>query len=136
MAPNTLDCGARTALVFSGDVQLGSPAFYPLYGCDRYAMFQAQLEGYFGFRLGDDLDLRDAPVQVNFELVPRWIVFFDAAKAWAQGDIGGFSRNDEDTVYDVGGGIALGDLGFFVAIPLEDELDRGAHFVVRLGSRF
>ena len=99
-------------------------------------LFQAQLEGYFGFQIADaDLDFRDEGLALNLELIPRWVLFFDAAKAWVQGNIGPFSRSDEDLRYDAGGGIAFGDLGFYVAVPLEGD-DKSAQFVVRLGSRF
>ena len=125
--PPAMDCGART-------FDIGS--LYLVYGCDRYVLFQAQLEGYFGFRIGDEgLGFRGGPGNLTVELVPRWIAFFDAAQAWALGPLGVFPRSDESRKYDAGGGIAFGDLGFFVAVPLQGG-DRDSKFVVRLGSRF
>ena len=128
--PPAMDCGART-------FDIGS--LYSFYGCDRYVLFQAQLEGYFGFRIGpEDLGLRGGPTNLRFELVPRWIAFFDAAQAWALGALGPlglFPRSDESRKYDAGAGVAFGDLGFFVAVPLQGG-DRDPKFVVRLGSRF
>ena len=131
-----MDCGARTTVVVSTDIDIGSPRLFSGYGCDRYVLFQAQLEGYFGFRIGsEDLGWRGGPTNFTFELVPRWIAFFDAAQAWALGPLGVFPRSDESRKYDAGGGIAFGDLGFFVAVPLQGG-DRAAKLVVRLGSRF
>lgn len=131
-----MDCGGRDFQVSTSPRNFLATRFFPFYGCDRYVLFQAQLEGYFGFQIGDaDLDFREAGLDLNLELVPRWVLFFDAAKAWVQGDIGPFPRSDEDLRYDAGGGIAFGDLGFYVAVPLEGD-DKSAQFVVRLGSRF
>jgi hypothetical protein len=131
-----LDCGARAVTVAETDVTVFLSRFYPFYGCDRYALLQVQVEGYFGFRFGAEAgDLRDEQLGVNLELVPRWILFFDAAEAWAQADFGPFPRSDEDRKYDAGGGIALGDLGFYVAVPLRGD-DHDPVFVARWGSRF
>ena len=131
-----MDCGARDFRVSTSPTNFLGTRFFPFYGCDRYVLFQAQLEGYFGFQIADaDLDFRDEGLALNLELIPRWVLFFDAAKAWVQGNIGPFSRSDEDLRYDAGGGIAFGDLGFYVAVPLEGD-DKSAQFVVRLGSRF
>ena len=131
-----MDCGARDSRVSTSSMNFLSTRFFPLYGCDRYVLFQAQLEGYFGFQIADaDLDFRDEGLALNLELIPRWVLFFDAAQAWELGDIGPFSRSDEDLRYDAGGGIAFGDLGFYLAVPLEGD-DKNVQFVVRLGSRF
>lgn len=131
-----MDCGARTRTVANTEATGFVPGFYPFYGCDRYAMLQVQLEGYLGFRFGTEAgDLRDEQLGVNLELVPRWVVFFDAAQAWAQADFGPFPRSDEDRKYDAGGGIAFGDLGLYVAVPLQGD-DHDPVFVARWGSRF
>jgi hypothetical protein len=131
-----MDCGARDFRVSTSPTNFLGTRFFPFYGCDRYVLFQAQLEGYFGFQIGDaDLDFRDEGLALNLELIPRWVLFFDAAQAWALGNIGPFPRSDEDLKYDAGGGIAFGDLGFYLAVPLEGD-DKSVQFVVRLGSRF
>ena len=134
----TMDCGARDLQVSTSptnSLAFLATRFFPFYGCDRYVLFQAQLEGYFGFQIGDaDLDFRDEGLALNLELIPRWVLFFDAAQAWVQGDIG-FPRSDENLKYDAGGGIAFGDLGFYLAVPLKGD-DKNVQFVVRLGSRF
>lgn len=131
-----MDCGARDFRISTSQRNFLATRFFPFYGCDRYVLFQAQLEGYFGFQIGDaDLDFRDEGLALNLELIPRWILFFDAAQAWAQGNIGPFPRSNEDLKYDAGGGIAFGDLGFYLAVPLEGD-DKNVQFVVRLGSRF
>ncbi len=130
-----MDFGARRFLVSTTATFLPA-SLYPFYGCDRYVLFQAQLEGYFGFAISDtDLDFRDDGLPVNLELIPRWVLFFDAAQAWAQGNIGPFQRSDESRRYDAGGGIAFGDLGFYLGIPLEGD-NKDVQFVVRLGGRF
>ncbi len=131
-----MDCGARSFLIATTGLSPLPARFSPFYGCDRYLLFQAQLEGYFGFEIGDtDLDFRDEGLALNLELVPRWILFFDAAQAWEHGDIGPFRRNDESRRYDAGGGIAFGDLGFYLGVPLEGD-NTDVQFVVRLGGRF
>ena len=131
-----MDCGARDFFVSATETNLFSTKFFPFYGCDQYVLFQAQLEGYFGIQLSDiDLDFRDNGLDLNLELIPRWVLFFDAAQAWVQGDIGPFPRFDEERKYDAGGGIAFGDLGFYLAMPLQG-VDKDPQFVVRLGSRF
>lgn len=132
-----LDCGARADRVVATAAAFGAIEFYPYYGCDRYVLLQAQLEGYLGFRIGDQtLDMVDPRINMNFELVPRWVVFVDAARAWSNGDFGPLARSDEDWVYDAGAGIAFGDLGFFAAVPLQDEGNRDVRFLVRVGARF
>jgi hypothetical protein len=131
-----MDCGARDFFVRTAGMNQLSSTFFPFYGCDRYVLFQAQLEGYFGFEIADtDLDFRDEGLAVNLELIPRWILFFDAAQAWALNNIGPFPRNDESRRYDAGGGIAFGDLGFYLGVPLAGD-DKDVRFVVRLGGRF
>ena len=131
-----MDCGARQTAVFSSNISFLTPSFYPQYGCDQFVLLQVQLEGYFGFRFGTDgMDIRDEGTNINLEFIPRWVVFFDAASAWALGDVGTISRNDEPWKSDIGGGIAFGDLGFFIAAPLQGA-DKTPNFLIRLGSRF
>jgi hypothetical protein len=133
---SAMDCRARQEAVFSSDISLLTPSFFPQYGCDRFVLFQAQLEGFFGFRFGTDgMDIRDESTNINLEFIPRWIVFFNAARAWQLGDVGPFARADEDWQSDIGGGIAFGDLGFFVAAPLQGD-DKTPNFLIRLGTRF
>ena len=136
LTTSAMDCAARRDIVFSSEVGVLTPGAFPQYGCDRFVLLQAQIEGYFGFRIGDDDgDIRDEAMNINLELIPRWVVFFNAARAWALGDVGPFARTDEDWKSDVGGGVAFGDLGFFVAAPLQCS-DKKPNFLVRLGSRF
>ena len=133
---SAMDCRAREEAVFSSDISLITPSFFPQYGCDRFVLLQAQLEGYFGFRFGTDgMDIHEEGMNINLEFIPRWVVFFNAARAWALGDLGSFARTDEDWQSDIGGGIAFGDLGFFIAAPLQGE-DKTPNFLVRLGTRF
>ena len=129
------DCGARTAPVSTGD---GSGnLFFPYYGCDRMALFSAEYRGGFDFHWGgfdawdDDEDDWDWDVNAS----PNWIVFFDAARGWAHRDSKARGATDTETLYDVGAGILLGDVGIYTAVPLTGE-DRSLRFFVRLGARF
>ena len=63
------------------------------------------------------------------------IVFFDAARGWANDDSRLRGAADTETLYDVGAGILLGDVGIYTAVPLTGE-DRSLRFFVRLGPRF
>ncbi|MDH5643836.1 MAG: hypothetical protein OEY63_06510, partial [Gemmatimonadota bacterium] len=128
-----LDCGARENFYISPSAR---QSYYPFHGCDRFALFQIQIEGYVGLRFGpDNLALNDPVLGLMIEPVPRWIVFADAAQGWALGDSGTVLRRDEAMAYDVGAGIAFGDLGLFVAKPFSDRGDSGARFIIRLGNR-
>jgi hypothetical protein len=129
-----VDCGARSRFVNRvGDDS--AQDFFPSYGCDRYAMFQAEYRGGFDFRFGGrdgdddgwnwDWDLGD----------PSWIVFFDAARGWAYDRDPNVGRFDTGTLYDAGLGILLGDLGIYGAVPFGDG-DRELRLFVRLGPRF
>lgn len=134
------DCGAR--LVPTSRVQDGATRmYYPSYGCDRFALFQAEYRGRlsldFGFG-GDSWhedhwhDWRDWDWDVN----PSWLVFFDAGRGWTN-DAGGLAGLSRDTgwLYDAGLGLLLDRLGFYVAFPLTDG-GGGARFFARLDHRF
>jgi hypothetical protein len=93
------------------------------------------VSGYLGFRIG-----RQSQNQfwetggMDFELIPQWTVFFNAARGWAAED-GVFPRVDSETLYDIGGGITLGDVGVYAAYPLTGT-DQDVQIVVRLERRF
>ena len=130
----SMDCGARDNAVVPDRISLGF-LFYPNYGCDQYLLFQVEVVGYFGFRLGRDRS--DNPWEAagfNFQLVPQWAVFFDAARAWASTDPSPYSRRNEPWRSDVGAGLLFGDLGVYGAYPLNgpDKVFRG---VLRIGRR-
>lgn len=124
-----LDCGARRVLVRRGD-DAGEQAFFPGYGCDRFALGQVEYRGGFDVHIGDRRRSDDWGWHVDSSV--NWIVFFDAARGWAYDDIGTL---DSGTLYDVGAGVILGGLGIYGAVPLS-ETDRGLRLFVRLGPRF
>jgi hypothetical protein len=129
----SVDCGARNFSVVRGDE---GPAFFPYYGCDRSALFSAEYRGGFDFHWGgftawDEDDNWDWDVDAS----PNWIVFFDAARGWAQPQSEERGAADTKTLYDVGAGLLLGDFGIYGAVPLTGE-DRGVRIFIRLGPRF
>ncbi len=126
------DCGARTIAVTTGPGE----RFYPSYGCDRSALFSAEYRGGFDFHWGgfdvwDDEDDWNWDIDAN----PNWIVFFDAARGWAQRESEQRGAVDTETLYDAGAGILLGDVGVYAAVPLTGS-ERGVRFFIRLGPRF
>lgn len=124
-----LDCGARRLLVRRGD-DAGEQAFFPGYGCDRFALAQIEYRGGFDVHIGDRHRSEDWGWHVDSSV--NWIVFFDAARGWAYDDVG---TTHSGTHYDVGAGVILGGLGIYGAVPLS-ETDRGLKLFVRLGPRF
>ena len=136
-APFASDCGARATLVSANDPVLSRFRLFPYYGCDRYVLLQAQVVGYFGFRLGGT-NRRNAwqgPGGFNFNVVPQWTVFFDAGRGWTNLDDTFPGVRDEDWRYDVGGGLLIDQLGVFAAYPLEGP-NKTVKFVLRLQQRF
>ena len=132
-----LDCGARSTAVSKGT--RAERHFYPRYGCDGFALFQAEYRGDVSFRLdlggwGEDEDAEYSEWSEGrgFHADFGWVFFVDAGRAWAGGD--GY---DEPTVVDLGAGVVLGDLGVYVAFPVGLARDRGGlNFFVRLAPRF
>lgn len=120
------DCGAR------GGVAYGP--FLPYYGCDRSVLFQVEgrlaLTGASGFSVGRLLDL-------DFELLttPELVLFADIGRAWIEAE----SIQDRRALgprrfrSDIGAGLKLGRLGFYLATGLSDGGQ--TNFFVRLGPR-
>lgn len=151
----SLDCGARRERVRRvSDVEenrddLPPPAFHTGYGCDRFALVQAEYRGKLNFRFNwgrDEWDAEEeglaagaAPAAERGPFGPRewnvdfgWVVFADAGWGWTLDDAAG--RHDEETAVDVGFGLLVGRVGFYGAIPLEGG--RGVNVFVRLAPRF
>ena len=125
------DCGARsTHVILSRDAV--ERAMYPFYGCDRFALFQAEYRGSIAHFLGFGSSSRRRGRDHGS---PWWVVFFDTGRAWAEGDWVGMERTDSPTLYDAGLGILIGGLGVYWAKPLGDEAE-GSTVTVRLGQRF
>lgn len=149
----SLDCGARrTAVLRPRDVRerdetLDLPSvFFPAYGCDRFALVQAEYRSKLQFRFrwsepddsGEGND--DAPVSGPAGLAGAlpaglwnaefsWVAFVDAGGGWS------VSRDTfDETAVDVGFGLLLGKVGVYGALPLEGG--RGVNLFVRLAPRF
>ena len=131
-----LDCGARSRELPSVHRGTGQPqAVYPRYGCGRVALFQLQYRGRLPIDAlrGDAGSMRrdDAGWLKRIDFDPRWLLFFDAGRAWSQAP----GVDDEPTVADIGAGFTLGGVGFYWAYPLSGD-NRGVNFFVRLQRRF
>jgi hypothetical protein len=128
------DCGARSAYVVRQDDATGQPAaFFPSYGCDRFAMVQLEYRGGLDFHFGHDEGDRDRDWSFNADV--DWTVFFDAGRGWALEKDRIAGRSNTEMLYDVGAGVILGGFGIYGAVPLDSQ-DRGMRFFVRLGPRF
>ncbi|WP_405282871.1 hypothetical protein V3331_13585 [Gaopeijia maritima] len=131
-----LDCGARSSLLPYVHRGTGEPEpAYGRYGCSRIAHFQLQYRG----RLPIDALRGDAGPNLSegsgwfdgVDLDPRWLLFFDAGRAWSQD--GDFA--DEPSVADIGAGITVGGVGAYWAYPLSGD-HRRVNFFLRLQRRF
>jgi hypothetical protein len=142
----SLDCGAR---LYAGMRTLGrdDTRFFNGYGCDRFALFQAEYRGDISFRLpltgsarsaeaDDDEEAEDGGGWAELRMLDmdlNWVFFVDAGAGWTSLD----NHHDEDAAIDVGAGILLGDLGVYIATPVHDVYDRGGvNFFIRLAPRF
>jgi hypothetical protein len=135
------DCGARSVVrgreVVEGNSALREGVF-PSYGCDRFALFQAEFRGglFVDWGLGgnrnDDPWGSDWDWYPHIRFAPAWTVFFDAGRGWS---IGG---GDAKTLMDLGLGLYLGDLGIHYAFPLNkaESGGRSGHLFIRLSRRF
>jgi hypothetical protein len=135
------DCGARANVRgynLASNGVLYRERVFESYGCDRLALFQAELRGDLGWgwspgrgnRSPWDRDWDWSP---DFELSPDWAVFFDAGKVWTVQE-----NEDSSAMMDLGVGIYLGDLGLYYAFPLTEDAegDRSGRFFIRLSQRF
>jgi hypothetical protein len=142
-----LDCGARAqryvrpADVGADDDEL-PPAFYAAYGCDRFALAQAEYRGSLHFRInwngeydddGEEPEARGDEGRhgrvESWTANLQWVAFMDAGRAWAHE--GG---RDEPTAVDAGFGVMFGRFGIYGAVPLEGG--RGVNVFIRLNPRF
>lgn len=144
----SLDCGAR---LYAGTRTLGRDGtrFFNGYGCDRFALFQAEYRGDVSLRLPlggsvrsgedggeDDEGEEDGGAWAQLRMIDadvNWVFFVDAGAGWTSLD----NHHDEAAAVDVGAGILLGDLGVYVAAPVHDVYGRGGpSFFIRLAPRF
>lgn len=140
----SLDCGAR---LYSGTRTLGRDGtrFFNGYGCDRFALFQAEYRGDLSLRLPlggsarsdeEEGDGEDEGGWADVQMLDadlNWVFFVDAGAGWTSLD----NHHDEPAAVDVGAGLLLGDLGVYVATPVRDVYHRGGpSFFIRLAPRF
>lgn len=131
------DCGARGERVAIADrLSTEGEAFFPAYGCDAFALLQAEFRGKLAFRFRwdvgpwrEDRDSGDRVWDFGWDLAPDWAIFVDAGRGWAFGD-----RQNAPTAIDVGAGILLERVGLYLALPVTGG--RGVNLFVRLGPRF
>lgn len=139
-----LDCGARRVQV----TRVDGGTFYPFYGCDRFALFQAEYIGRididFDFDRDDDFDdgddWWDGAWDGDIDLDLSWVAFFDAAQGWTLRETlretaGAIEVDDTGMNYDIGAGLLFGDFGIYGALPLTGP-DDDARIILRLGRRF
>jgi hypothetical protein len=134
-----LDCGARERRVITAPAEGGPAEFFPAYGCDRFALGQAEYRGELSFRLdlglggGDDGDEEwsegEGGTGLHADL--GWVLFADVGRAWTRDP----DLRDEETAADVGFGVLLGRLGVYLAVPVAEGGD-GVNLFVRLNPRF
>lgn len=138
----SLDCGSRANAGTRAPGRDGT-RFFSGYGCDRFAMFQAEYRGDLSLRLpfGDGAQSDEAEGEDEegwadvrmFDAPLSWVFFVDAGAGWTSLE----RHHDTDAAVDAGVGILLGDLGVYVATPVRDVYDRGGvNFFIRLAPRF
>jgi hypothetical protein len=137
-----LDCGARVERVVrpvggAEPADPDAPVFFTGYGCDRFALAQAEYRGNLSFRFNwsgrgwwDDDDEEDGDgYRESWDADVDWVLFADAGHGWSTRDGLG-----DDTGVDAGVGLLFDELGVYAAVPLRNG--RGVNLFVRLGSRF
>jgi hypothetical protein len=130
------DCGARRI-----PVQRGEDAFFPAYGCDRFALGQIEYRGNLSFGLGfgfpRDDRRRDWWDDIRIDARPTWVIFVDAGRGWAASErIADDTGSHTDTLVDAGLGVLIGKLGLYAALPLNGDVDQSPRFMLRWGPRF
>lgn len=136
----SLDCQARRGNVVRAGLvdEAADPAVYfPRYGCDAFALLQAEYRGRFTFRMRWDsapwADEGESEIGYDadraWEFAPDWTLFVDAGRGWTWSNAA-----NESLAVDVGVGLVLGRFGAFLALPLTG--DGGINAFVRLGPRF
>jgi len=136
-----VDCGARQEVrgySYQIDEVPVLGAVVPSYGCDRFALFQAEVRGslFVDWGIGWDENEENRDDQWDWypdvDLSPDWAAFFNMGRGWNIGD------EDTKTLMDLGLGIFFGDLGIYFAYPLTEDQngDRDGNFFIRLSRRF
>lgn len=131
------DCGARRRIGSNDD----GAAFHPAYGCDRFVLGQVEYRGSLSLDLGigdrdDDRGDRWDWWDVDVELDPTWVVFFDVARGWGYGDDPALEGpRTTGTLYDAGLGFLIEEVGIYMALPLSEGVEREPRFFIRLERR-
>jgi hypothetical protein len=134
--PFAADCGARESLLVVDGGGEGTTLHRPFYGCDRFALFQAEYRGALNLRTGfGPPDVEEATRRTRRQHRPSWVVFFNAGRGWSDGEWGNLPRPDSPPLYDAGIGLILGQGGIYWAFPL-GEHGEGSRFSLRLQRRF
>ncbi len=121
------DCGAR-----DHPAALNGAPFFPWYGCDRVALVQLEYQANFPW-LSRKAEMVGR--SLNIEHAVRWLVFFDAGRAWNEPDaLAGRGRGQTDFAADAGIGLRLAGFGLYWGVPLSGS-GQGLNFFVRLGRR-
>jgi hypothetical protein len=134
-----LDCGARARGVYAASAvgapittaRDAPPVFVPGYGCDQFALFQAEYRGRLSLRFGWDGLWSEGDGRgwdIGWAAAPDWVAFVDAGQGW------GLGRRDEDLALDLGFGLLFQRVGVYLATPLRGE--GRVNLLVRLGPRF
>lgn len=124
-----------------GEVLPGSPGM-----CDRALVGQVELRTHLGLDIGPDWASSDwsdegadryEPFHVSG---PDLVVFADAGRAWLVGNAPGQIPSDRLPEFstfrtDIGVGLDLGPIGFYVAKPLAQGVE-DVTFSIRMGRRF
>jgi hypothetical protein len=132
------DCGARSLVRPTPEMDEDEfGLMFPFYGCDRTALFQAELQGELPFTWNPVPEAWEQWEWASLlDLHPRWSLFFNAGQGWVTGEVPPDSpREDSPTRADVGVGLFMGPLGLYWTYPL-NRRDRGLNFFVRLSQRF
>lgn len=139
------DCGARRSRVYRASDVNGRtpeslddlPQYVPAYGCDRFALVQAEYRGDLTLRLhwsadeDDDGDEGWAKTALRNGLNAGfgWVLFADAGRGWTLDD----QLAGTGTAVDVGAGIIIGRLGVYGALPVSEG--GGMNLFIRLSPR-
>ena len=112
---------------------LGLPA-----QCERIALAQVEYRGDLHIDLFD-WDRRGGD---GWDRDGQWVVFADAGRGWLVGERSGDVQYEKDEIpslstfrSDIGIGLVLGTVGFYVAKAVSDS-DQPANFFVRIKRRF
>ena len=136
----SLDCQARRQTVYRSPesaIDADAAPYFPRYGCDTFALLQAEYRGSFTFRMrwgsapwaDDGEEEYEVDPDPQWEFAPDWTLFVDAGRGWNLD-----SATDEELAVDVGLGLMIGRLGAFVALPLSGQ--GGLNAFIRIGPRF